>query len=534
MAPPSLWWVMALTLVLNTVEANANNLGGHDINEGLSNEIFDASITANTARDANEEVSHEATNSDRMLLEISSADAGGMFEGPVSSPKDDGDNEGSMASAAEDEDELGDAQTESAATTQGKSYIQSKMNQLFLPKPVFVKYYTTTGKLSYAQSKAKCASHGHQLCSRSTLCPSGHAGNEQPVGGKVSGAWAAVSDSDNQWVSLGGTWPSCQLHSEIAKGKYGKPGWGKGSSYHAFRKKLPCCKAPSVAPSAAPSIAPSAAPSIAPSAAPSSAVCAEGTRRAGQPVRKDIEEKMDTCWSIYPPSGNSQDCSKKCDGNETKVISNKQGSHMISPVDPSSGCAYCPEGRVPQAYWHNTKVSLAHMKSLISARYVPSQEPLRSLNRKEIWVRCDLWPRGQRWVFGPDLSAYRNKECDGMKMKRGVNVMLRATGKARAMVSSPNLRNNYIIRCNVWKRVACRKVSKKKSQGGVVARCFSKKLATFQDVRCEGYDAFCGAGWPKKSYKTMTQLKQLRSPQASEVLNMHYEVGLCQSIVAIS
>merc|ERR1712195_430231 len=68
MAPRRLWCVtcvVALTLVLNTVEADANNLG-HDTNEGLSNEIFDASLTATTARDVNKEVSHETTNSDRI------------------------------------------------------------------------------------------------------------------------------------------------------------------------------------------------------------------------------------------------------------------------------------------------------------------------------------------------------------------------------------------------------------------------------------------------------------------------------------
>ena len=65
MAARRLWCVtcvVALTLVLNTVEANANNLG-HDTNEGLSNEIFDASSL--TATTANKEVSHEATSSDR-------------------------------------------------------------------------------------------------------------------------------------------------------------------------------------------------------------------------------------------------------------------------------------------------------------------------------------------------------------------------------------------------------------------------------------------------------------------------------------
>ena len=62
MAPRRLWCVtcvLALTLVLNSVEANANNLG-HDTNEGLSNEIFDASLTATTARDANKEVGGSA------------------------------------------------------------------------------------------------------------------------------------------------------------------------------------------------------------------------------------------------------------------------------------------------------------------------------------------------------------------------------------------------------------------------------------------------------------------------------------------
>merc|ERR1712166_456581 len=61
MAARSLWCVtcvVALTLVLNTVEADANNLG-HDTNEGLSNEIFDASLTATTALDANKEVGEQ-------------------------------------------------------------------------------------------------------------------------------------------------------------------------------------------------------------------------------------------------------------------------------------------------------------------------------------------------------------------------------------------------------------------------------------------------------------------------------------------
>merc|ERR1719424_1640414 len=62
MAPRRLWCVtcvMALTLVLNTVEADANNLG-HDTNEGLSNEIFDASsLTATTALDANKAVGEQ-------------------------------------------------------------------------------------------------------------------------------------------------------------------------------------------------------------------------------------------------------------------------------------------------------------------------------------------------------------------------------------------------------------------------------------------------------------------------------------------
>merc|ERR1712166_28813 len=223
MAPRRLWWVtcvVALTLVLNTVEAGANNLG-HDTNEGLSNEICDASLTATTASDANEEVSneatnsdhinanannlghdtnamaheaatpsasvlraelsalklgglnrravaanvdpnalemaqdkgdkaaiielvlqssgahdiagtpvsHEATNSDRMLLEISPPEAGGIFEGPVSSPKDAGDNEGSMASATEDEDDLGDADD----ATWG-SYLKRRRRSRPIPK----------------------------------------------------------------------------------------------------------------------------------------------------------------------------------------------------------------------------------------------------------------------------------------------------------------------------------------------------------------------------------------------------------------
>ena len=103
-------------------------------------------------------------------------------------------------------------------------------------------YYTTDGKLSYAQSKAKCESHGFLLCSRATLCPDGHTGGEKPVGGPQSTSqWGPVSDSDNAWVSLGGHWPSCQLHTKNAGGAHGKPGWGTTSNYKNYRTKLPCC-----------------------------------------------------------------------------------------------------------------------------------------------------------------------------------------------------------------------------------------------------------------------------------------------------
>lgn len=158
---------------------------------------------------------------------------------------------------------------------------------------------------------------------------------------------------------------------------------------------------------------------------------------------------MDTCWSIFPHRLSRQACSKKCDGREGKVITGRD-QHTISHVDLKSGCAYCPEGKVPRMYWHDTKISLNHTKTLIRDSYVPSREPLRSLKRQGILVKCVPWQLdGKSKLFLPDMAAYKNKECDRLKAKRGVNVMLSAAGKSEGMMSSPNLKNNYNVRCNV-------------------------------------------------------------------------------------
>ena len=91
---------------------------------------------------------------------------------------------------------------------------------------VAVTWYTTAGTNSWSASEAVCATHGKTLCTRAQMCPHGHSGNNDVEGGKRSGdTWAPAADEDNTWVAVGTGWPSCQKHSEINNGAYGKPAW---------------------------------------------------------------------------------------------------------------------------------------------------------------------------------------------------------------------------------------------------------------------------------------------------------------------
>ena len=125
---------------------------------------------------------------------------------------------------------------------------------------VAVTWYTTAGTNSWSASEAICATHGKTLCTRAQMCPYGHSGNNDVEGGKRSGdTWAPAADEDNTWVAVGTGWPSCQKHSEINNGAYGKPAWvrhthmrtqflsahpamqGTTSNYHGFRTNIACC-----------------------------------------------------------------------------------------------------------------------------------------------------------------------------------------------------------------------------------------------------------------------------------------------------
>jgi hypothetical protein len=103
---------------------------------------------------------------------------------------------------------------------------------------------TMEGSTSYALAQQHCEAQGARLCNREEICPNGHAGGETPAGGKASGdSWVPVGDEDNQWVQTGNAhWPSCQLHTEIANGVHGKPGWGPTTVAHGFRHDV-CCVA---------------------------------------------------------------------------------------------------------------------------------------------------------------------------------------------------------------------------------------------------------------------------------------------------
>jgi len=79
------------------------------------------------------------------------------------------------------------------------------------------------------------------LCRRNQICAGGKRGNVS--GGKKNGdSWIATSDSGNSWLQVGnGHWPACQLHTEIANGRHGKPSWGDSARWRSFRYNFACC-----------------------------------------------------------------------------------------------------------------------------------------------------------------------------------------------------------------------------------------------------------------------------------------------------
>ncbi|MCX6104228.1 MAG: hypothetical protein NTY08_00125, partial [Proteobacteria bacterium] len=106
----------------------------------------------------------------------------------------------------------------------------------------WVSVATTT---TYAVAVATCTGRGKKLCTRAQYCPYGNAGWELPWGGSrgASDQWAPVSEPVNDWVQVGvSTWPTCQLHSEVAGQIYGLPGWGTSAASNAFRTSIMCCE----------------------------------------------------------------------------------------------------------------------------------------------------------------------------------------------------------------------------------------------------------------------------------------------------
>ena len=105
-------------------------------------------------------------------------------------------------------------------------------------------WHTTSGTNSWSESESLCATHSKTLCTRAQICPNGHSADSDVEGGKRSGdQWAPAADEDNTWVQVGAAsnWPSCQTHSEIAGGAYGKPAWGTTSAYSVHRTNIACC-----------------------------------------------------------------------------------------------------------------------------------------------------------------------------------------------------------------------------------------------------------------------------------------------------
>jgi len=338
----------------------------------------------------------------------------------------------------------------------------------------FVKYLTTNGKLSYVQSRAKCESHGNQLCARTTLCPDGHAGGERPAGGHISGGWAPVSDSDNSWVSLGGYWPSCQLHSEIANGRHGKPGWGTQSRYHSWRTKLPCCQASNKPTTSNKKFEKYLTTILA------EPVCPKGTSREGQPKIKTQAAKMDEsgCWPITLITTNEgrkrfHSCTKASDCAESK--SSRKGN--LAKVQDDTGCAYCPPGEHPFVHsqsglnHHAIKINYVQCgtQGFEQNSYFPTQhvacDPGYLVGGLTKYTDCNGTPKKRSaWNFIMEkMQDFDTTSCITVLARVHSSMML--AGKSYpapntyngqgVVVPEAGTHGTYAVRCKMWKKTTC-------------------------------------------------------------------------------
>ena len=102
-----------------------------------------------------------------------------------------------------------------------------------------VTYRQDAGVLSWAGAQAVCQREGKRLCSIAQVCGS----DTTPDPGLLPGDhWLAVSDGDNEWVSIGNAYPSrlCKSHTQVAGST---PGWGKTSGYPTNAPTMfTCCR----------------------------------------------------------------------------------------------------------------------------------------------------------------------------------------------------------------------------------------------------------------------------------------------------
>ena len=105
-------------------------------------------------------------------------------------------------------------------------------------------WYDIPNTTNYAGAMAFCNARGRRLCNRAEYCPNGFTGGQAVYGGgkKDGDQWAPVNDTVNNWVNVGdATWPSCQLHTEIAGGSAGIPSWSSSTSAASHRNHVLCC-----------------------------------------------------------------------------------------------------------------------------------------------------------------------------------------------------------------------------------------------------------------------------------------------------
>jgi len=94
---------------------------------------------------------------------------------------------------------------------------------------------------SYADLKAVCESKGQRLCESSEICNmrTRQISNPELTASFPGDNWIAVSDSDNEWLTLnqaGGRY--CKTHTEVAGGT---PGWGTTRTAGSWERLAKCC-----------------------------------------------------------------------------------------------------------------------------------------------------------------------------------------------------------------------------------------------------------------------------------------------------